>query len=138
MSVTVSKADVMKCEEIIREELLAGGAEHVIVVDMSGNLILECGSLKVDDILSLAVLSAANFAATSEIAKLIGEEDFALLFHKGDTMNIHFGKLGRTHIMITLFNDSISLGLIRLKCQSVTQRLLPLVETTEGRVRWHS
>lgn len=134
----ISKTDLKKIEDVIERELLKGGAEHVILVDMSGNLVMERGSLKVEDLLSLAVLSAANFAATAEIAKLIGEEDFSLLFHKGDTLNIHFSRFGKSHILITLFGDSVSLGLIRIRCQTVTQRLLPMVNAAKGQGRWHS
>lgn len=123
MSNIATKSEIAKLDGIIERDLLSSGAEHVIIVDMAGNLIIERGSLKMDDIMSLAVLSAANFAATAQIAKLIGEEDFSLLFHKGDRRNIHFNRLGKDHIMITLFDDSVSLGLIRLKSQNAIERL---------------
>jgi len=138
MSLILTKNEVHKIEEVIEVELLQGGADHVIMIDMSGNLLLERGSLRVDDIMSLAVLSAANFAATAQIAKLIGEEDFSLLFHKGDKRNIHFSRLGKGHLMITLFNDNISLGLIRLKSNNVAQKLMPLLDGLEGKERWRS
>jgi predicted regulator of Ras-like GTPase activity (Roadblock/LC7/MglB family) len=138
MSIILTKSDTQKIQEIIERELLKGGADHVIMVDMSGNLVMEHGSLRVDDISSLAVLSAANFAATAEIAKLIGEEDFSLLFHKGDTRSIHFSRLGKNFLLITLFNDNISLGLIRLKSNNVTQELIPFLNSLEGKGRWHS
>jgi predicted regulator of Ras-like GTPase activity (Roadblock/LC7/MglB family) len=138
MSLIVTKSEITKLEEIVEKELLDAGAEHVIIVDMAGNMILERGSMKMDDIMSLAVLSAANFAATAQIAKLIGEEDFTLLFHKGDKRNIHFNRLGKNYIIITLFNDSVSLGLIRLKSHSAIERLSAVLNSLEGRNRWPS
>ena len=67
------------------------------------------------DAISLAALAAASLGATSQIAKLIGEDDFSLLFHKGKRGNIHFGRIGNELILITIFGDDVSLGLIRVR-----------------------
>jgi predicted regulator of Ras-like GTPase activity (Roadblock/LC7/MglB family) len=90
----------------------------VLLVDRGGNVIVNAGFENVD-VASLAALSAANFAAMAEIAKLIGEAEFSLLFHKGEQDNIYFSKIGRTFILITVFGNDISLGLIRLKVSDV-------------------
>jgi predicted regulator of Ras-like GTPase activity (Roadblock/LC7/MglB family) len=136
MSLILTKNEANRLEAIIEKELLNAGATHVIIVDMAGNLILERGTLRMDDIMSLAVLSAANFAATAQIARLIGEEDFTLLFHKGDKRNIHFNRLGKDYIIITLFDDSVSLGLIRLKSQNAIEQLTAVLDGLEGKHRW--
>ena len=94
MSFYLSKNATAQLEQIITKELLDAGAEHVVIVDTTGNLVMERGTIEMDDIMALAVLSAANFAATAEIARLIGEDDFTLLFHKGDDKNIHFTRVG--------------------------------------------
>ena len=65
-----------------------------------------------EDIFSLAAVSAAHFAATAEIAKLIGEKDFALMYHKGGKRNVHFSRLADDYLIFALFNDNVSLGLI--------------------------
>ncbi|MGV8074004.1 MAG: roadblock/LC7 domain-containing protein [Syntrophobacteraceae bacterium] len=136
MTLVLTKNEMCSIEEIIEKELLSSGAHHVIIADTSGNLIMERGSLHVPDILSLAVLLAANFAATAEIARMIGETDFSLLFHKGDKENIHFSRLGSNHIIITLFDDTVSLGLIRLKSVSAIDQLGSVLEEREGRRTW--
>jgi predicted regulator of Ras-like GTPase activity (Roadblock/LC7/MglB family) len=138
MNLILTRNDISELENIIERELLVSGADHVIIVDMSGNLILERGSSQMDDIFSLAALSAANFAATAEIAKLIGEEDFTLLFHKGDKRNIHFSRLGKDHIIITLFNESVSLGLIRLRLNKVIDQLSSIFIAAGGNNPWPS
>jgi len=133
--VFLTKNEMGRLERIVEEELLAAGVAHVLIVDMSGNLLLERGSLQMEDTLSLAVLSAANFAATVEIARLIGEEDFTLLFHKGDKRNIHFSRLGKEYIIITLFNEGVSLGLIRLKLNKAIERMMSVFDVAEGKAR---
>jgi predicted regulator of Ras-like GTPase activity (Roadblock/LC7/MglB family) len=138
MDLVLTKNDIGKLEEIISDQLLDSGAEHVVVTDLAGNLIMECGSLEMDDIFSLAAVSAANFAATSEIAKLIGEKDFALLYHKGGRRNVHFSRLAKDYLIITLFNDNVSLGLIRLKLVNAISEMGIIFGGTQGKSSWHS
>lgn len=132
MSLILTKNEFHKLEAIITEQLLDSGAELVVVIDLAGNLLLQCGSLEMEDIFSLAALAAANFAATAQIAKLIGEEDFTLLFHKGGRRNIHFSRLAKDYLIVTLFNDNVSLGLIRLKLVNAISEMTTIFSTKKG------
>jgi predicted regulator of Ras-like GTPase activity (Roadblock/LC7/MglB family) len=127
MDLVLSKEAVNSIIAIIDEDLLRAGADCVLLVDRSGNLIVNRGDPANLDVVALAALSAANFGATAEIAKLIGEDDFTLLFHKGKNENIHFTKVGKGFILITLFGKDVSLGVIRLKTAKVTEDLLPVL-----------
>jgi predicted regulator of Ras-like GTPase activity (Roadblock/LC7/MglB family) len=138
MDLVLTKNDIGKLEEIISDQLLDSGAEHVLLADLAGNLIMECGSLQMDDVFSLAAVSAANFAATAEIAKLIGEKDFALLYHKGGKRNVHFSRLAKDYLIITLFNDNVSLGLIRLKLGNAISKMGAIFGEPEGKSPWRS
>ncbi|MGA2939154.1 MAG: roadblock/LC7 domain-containing protein [Syntrophobacteraceae bacterium] len=138
MNLILTKNDIGKLEEIISDQLLDSGAEHVVLADLSGNLIMECGSLEMEDVFSLAAVSAANFAATSEIARLIGEQDFALMYHKGGKRNVHFSRLAKDYLIITLFNDNVSLGLIRLKLGSAINEMRAIFGGDQGKSPWRS
>jgi predicted regulator of Ras-like GTPase activity (Roadblock/LC7/MglB family) len=72
---------------------------------------------------SLAAVAAANFAATEHIARLIGERDFVLLFYKGHNESFHFSRVGTDYIIVTIFDNSLSLGLLRLKIAEVSHVL---------------
>ncbi|HBD10282.1 MAG TPA: dynein regulation protein LC7, partial [Syntrophobacteraceae bacterium] len=67
--------------------------------------------------------------ATERIAKLIGEKDFTLLFHKGSRFNIHFGRINQDFILVTLFNNEVSLGLVRLGSIKAIEQMLPVLQT---------
>ena len=138
MNLVLTKDDIVTLEQIISDQLLDSGAEHVVLADLSGNLIMECGSLEMDDVFSLAAVSAANFAATAEIARLIGEQDFSLLYHKGGKRNVHFSRLANDYLIITLFNDNVSLGLIRLKLGSAISEMRAIFGKPEGTNQWPS
>jgi predicted regulator of Ras-like GTPase activity (Roadblock/LC7/MglB family) len=103
-------------EEVLQEDLIDLGVNCVFLIDMAGNVIanLDNGKIK-HDIYSLAALAAGNFGAVSEMAKIIGEDEFSLLFHKGEKESIHFSKVMTEFLLVTIFSKDISLGFLRLK-----------------------
>ena len=78
---------------------------------------------------SLSALTAANFGATAEIAKILGEEEFTLLFHKGRNENVYFSAIGEHVILVTLFDDRTSLGVIRLQISKIIDELSKILST---------
>jgi predicted regulator of Ras-like GTPase activity (Roadblock/LC7/MglB family) len=53
----------------------------------------------------------------------LGEEEFTLLFHKGKSENVYFSAIGEHVILVTLFDDKTSLGLIRLQINKIIDEL---------------
>ncbi len=114
---------------LIENQLVKAGVSSVLLIDGAGNVLANCGDGKNEiDAISLAALAAASLGATSQIAKLIGEEDFSLLFHKGKNGNIHFGRLGADLILVTIFTDDVSLGLVRCRVTELSQPILDIFE----------
>lgn len=127
MDFILTEEKQLKLMDLIDRELIKNGVEHVLLVDTAGTLIVEKGNYPLTDVLPLAALSAANFGATAEIARLVGEEDFTLLFHKGERYNIHFSKIGDQFILVILFDKNVSLGLIRYKTSRISDELLNIL-----------
>jgi len=99
------------------------GISSILVIDDAGTLIVKVGDRVSLDEVSLAAVAAANFAATEKIARLIGERDFVLLFYKGHNESFHFTRVGKEYIIVTIFNNSLSLGLLRLRIANASQVL---------------
>jgi predicted regulator of Ras-like GTPase activity (Roadblock/LC7/MglB family) len=110
-------------KDYLATEVMTEGISSVLVIDNSGTLICNIGDKLELDVISLAAVAAANFAATEQIARLIGERDFLLLFYKGHNESFHFSRVGEEYIIVTIFNNSLSLGLLRLKIAEVAQVL---------------
>ncbi len=103
-------------DDVIQNNLVAAGLEHVIFMDMGGNAIAKHDNGKSFlDSTAFAALAAGNYAAVDAMAKLVGESEFSLLFHKGKKLSIHFSKVTDDTLLISMFNKDISLGLVRLK-----------------------
>jgi len=112
-----------KLESVIIEELINSGVESVLLTDMAGNIIAKGDNGHCDiDMYSLAALASANFSAVDAMAKILGENEFSLLFHKGDSESIHFTRVFQDFLLISIFNKRISLGLLRLKIEAAVER----------------
>ncbi len=103
-------------DNAIQSHLISAGVDHVIYMDMSGNAIAKHDTGKTDlDSTAFAALGAGNFAAVDAMARLVGESEFSLLFHKGEKSSIHFNKVTSDTLLISMFNKDVSLGMVRLK-----------------------
>ncbi len=112
----LSKNQLNAIDDAIQTHLMNTGIDHVIYTDMSGNAIAKHDSGKTTlDSTAFAALAAGNFAAVDAMAKLVGESEFSLLFHKGEKSSIHFNKVTNDTLLISMFNKDISLGIVRLK-----------------------
>ena len=123
MNIVITKKDIEKINLCLNKMVLSSLAHSVLLIDRSGQLITQHGNTPDIDILSLSALTAANFGATAEIARILGEEEFTLLFHKGRSENVYFTAIGEDVIMVTLFDDNTSLGLIRLQINKIVDEL---------------
>ncbi|SDT95588.1 roadblock/LC7 domain-containing protein [Desulfobacula phenolica] len=111
-------------DNVIHTNLIESGLDHVIFMDMAGNTIAKHDNGKSHlDSTAFAALAAGNFAAVDAMAKLVGESEFSLLFHRGEKSSIHFSKVNDETILITMFNKDISLGLVRLKVTETIKKI---------------
>jgi predicted regulator of Ras-like GTPase activity (Roadblock/LC7/MglB family) len=116
-----------KTESVIENDLIANGVNIALVVDLSGHIIANgCSRDAHCDIYSLAALAAGNFGAVDAMAKIVGEDEFSLLYHKGQDENLHFSKINDEMLLITTFGNDISLGFLRLKIAEVIERIRKL------------
>jgi predicted regulator of Ras-like GTPase activity (Roadblock/LC7/MglB family) len=119
----VSAAILDDVRSYLTQEIMSEGISSMLVIDDAGSLIISVGNKPSLDVTSLAAVAAANYAATQRIARLIGEPDFALLFYKGHDESFHFARVGEEYIIITIFENSLSLGLLRLKIAEAADML---------------
>lgn len=100
----------------------------VFLVDKNGQLIASAGDTHDLDTTSLASLTAGNIAATGGIARLLGEKEFTILFHEGEKDNIHISLIGQRIILVIIFDNRSSLGLVRLRVKKASEALTGIFE----------
>jgi predicted regulator of Ras-like GTPase activity (Roadblock/LC7/MglB family) len=107
------------CERLTRE----ANGRCVFLIDKNGQLIAAAGETEHLDTTSLASLTAGNIAATGGLAKLLGEKEFSILFHEGEKDNLHITIVGGRVILVVIFDQRSSLGLVRLRVKKASQEL---------------
>ena len=106
-------------EKLLRES----NSKVIFLVDKNGQMIASTGETEHLDTTSLASLTAGNIAATGGLAKLIGEKEFSILFHEGEKDNIHISIVGGRVILVVIFDQRSSLGLVRLRVKKASSDL---------------
>ena len=107
-------------------------ASTILLADISGQLITQRGNTDDMNTQILSALAASDFAATAEMAKLVGEDaKFKLLFHEGEKRNVYLSHVGDNFFLVVVFDVSVTLGLVRIYTKKAIQSLLNVFETTE-------
>jgi len=110
-------------KQIISKLRVDANSKVVFLVDKNGQQIAAHGDIENLDTTSLASLTAGNVAATDGLAKLIGEKEFSILFHEGEKDNIHISIVAQRVILVVIFDERSSLGLVRLRVKKASQEL---------------
>ena len=98
-------------------------AKAVLLIGKDGQEIATAGETGHLDITSLSSLTAGNVAATGGIAKLIAEKEFTGQFHEGERTNVHISIVAQRAILVVLFDERSSLGLVRLRVKKASGEL---------------
>jgi predicted regulator of Ras-like GTPase activity (Roadblock/LC7/MglB family) len=130
-----------KINSILTRLWTDSNAKIVFLVDKNGQQIAAKGDLEKVDATSLASLTAGNVAATDGLARLIGEKEFSILFHEGEKDNIHISIVGQRLILVVIFDERSSLGLVRLRVrksaaevEEVLAQMASKAATQEGQI----
>lgn len=116
-------------EEALRRLRQDAMARAVFLIDKNGQQIAAAGEIEQFDTTSLASLTAGNVAATDGLAKLIGEREFSVLFHEGKQDHIHISIVAKRAILVVIFDDRSSLGLVRLRVKRASGELERIFES---------
>ena len=108
-------------------------ARCALLVDRAGQLVATVGEAPNFDATAFASLTAADFSANDQLARLIGERDFTTLFHQGERESMYLADVARRIILVVLFDNRTTLGLVRLRMRSVVDELTRVFEVVFAR-----
>ncbi|MEX2109797.1 MAG: roadblock/LC7 domain-containing protein [Gemmatimonadaceae bacterium] len=105
-----------------------------LLVDRSGQLVTTVGDASGLDTTAFATLTAADYSANDQLAKLVGEKDFASLLHQGEK-SIYVADVARRWILVIVFDSRTTVGLVRLRMKAELDELTLLVDRIFSRGR---
>ncbi|MBU8934183.1 MAG: roadblock/LC7 domain-containing protein [candidate division Zixibacteria bacterium] len=122
-SLILYEEETKQIDILISKMLKAAEAKCGLLVDKDGHLITRQGFTSTLDTTALAALLAGSFASTKEIAKLVGEPEFSVLFHQGKKDHIHMSLVGERSILVVIFDDRTTIGMVRLYAKETAVEL---------------
>jgi predicted regulator of Ras-like GTPase activity (Roadblock/LC7/MglB family) len=120
------KEDIQQIDSTLRDFLSRSKSKAAMLVDKDGHLITQEGSTERSDTDTIAALVAGCFAATREMARILGEEEFTALFHQGRKDNLQLSLVGKRTILGVLFDDTTTIGMVRLYAAETARKLTSL------------
>ncbi|MCK5453581.1 MAG: roadblock/LC7 domain-containing protein, partial [Calditrichia bacterium] len=99
--VILTTAQFDEITKVLTELAAKTKASTILLADISGQLITQRGNTEDINTAILSALAASDFAATSEMAKLVGEDaKFKLLFHEGEKRNVYLSNIGDNFFLV--------------------------------------
>lgn len=115
--------DVHRLDGELDNFLELSGAKSALLIDCEGHLVTRRGEDLSDAIDSLSALTAGSFAATKQVAQLLGEESFETLSHQGQRESIQISLIGQRTLLAIVWDERTNLGLVRFYAQETCRRL---------------
>lgn len=123
-----SKVVVDLVNKLLQMFLKRSQAKTVLLIHKDGHLITTQGDTQSLDMDSLCTLLAGTFAATKAWAKLLGEDEFSVLFHQGKRDSIQVTLVGDRTLLVVIFDERTQLGLVRLMSNEAAKKLEEIFE----------
>jgi predicted regulator of Ras-like GTPase activity (Roadblock/LC7/MglB family) len=102
-------------------------ARVVFLVDRDGQTIAVHGEIDNMDTTSFSSLAAGNVAATSSMAKLIGEDAFPSVVHEGERESIFISVIGRS-LLVVVFDERSTLGLVKIRAKKASHEVAAILD----------
>ena len=120
-----------RCDDLLQKLKEVSGSSFLALISTSGQPITTASDEYHPETLSLASLAASSFAATQQLAKILDENEFTLLFHEGKALNLHVSQVTDQVLLIVTFGRETQVGKVRLYTQRAIEVLRQIFEGPE-------
>lgn len=129
----ITSDEQKQIDAILRELLKNSDAKTALLLDQGGFLMSTQGFTEHIDPQTIAVLAAGAFSTTRELAKMIGEEEFTVMFHQGRRDHIHLSAVSKDALLVVIFENTTTIGMVRLFARETAKKLAPILTTINQR-----
>ena len=123
----IQEHQFQRMKNILARLCVECAARVVFLVDRDGQTIAFHGDIAGMDTTSFSSLAAGNVAATSSMAKLIGEDVFPAVVHEGERESIFISVIGRS-LLVVVFDERSTLGLVKLRTKRASFEVAAILD----------
>lgn len=116
-----------RLKNVIARLCVECAARAVFLVDRDGQPIAFHGDIGDMDTTSFGSLAAGNVAATSSMAKMIGEDVFPGVVHEGERESIYISVIGRS-LLVLVFDERSTVGLVKIRTKRASYEVAGILE----------
>jgi predicted regulator of Ras-like GTPase activity (Roadblock/LC7/MglB family) len=127
-SLIVPTEEITQIEDCLNHLVEDTGGNYALLLDKSGQVIASQGDGNHQDITALGALIAGTFASSREVAKLLREKDFRMLFQQGVRENIFIALIEEQWILCVIFNKGTHIGLVKVLTKKATDELSSVLD----------
>jgi len=128
------KEDLDQIEKLLEEFLKLSNAKCIFLIDKEGHLVTQEGVTQTINPQSLSALVAGSFAATKELARILGETEFSVMFHQGKKDHIHISLVGDRAIAAIVFDEKTTVGMVNLYSKELMLKLEKIFDIASKRI----
>lgn len=129
LGLQLSSSQLDEIDGLLAELRAEVAARCVLLIEGTGHLIDAKGIIDDLNVAALATLVAGDFAATSSIASLIGEDDaFRLNYHEGEYYSVYSAHVAPEVFLLIIFSQDVKLGSVLYYAKQHLPRLQSIVE----------
>lgn len=122
-----------RLDDLLASYLREANVRTAMLLDRAGRLITQAGEHGAFDVITFASLAAADFAAGDQLAVLLGDREFASLYHHGEQQSMYLADIGGRAILAALFDGHTTLGLVRVMSRRYVPQLDEVFEDVAAR-----
>ncbi len=112
----------------LSEMVVSTGALISLLISREGVCLSQAGELTSLNTTALAALVAGMFAATKEVATIVGENQFSILLQQGEKRHIHISLVGKRAMMVIVFEDYTRIGKVRIEAKRAGENISKLLD----------
>lgn len=132
---TIYQNERAEMKEALDSIVLNANTTNAILITQDGQYVMSSGEVSFINTTALAALVAGMFTATREVAKLLGELEFSILFQQGMKRNIHISLINRDLMLLVVFEGVEKTGVVRMNTAQYGKRLAELVSYQDEEVK---
>jgi len=123
----IQERQFQRIKSILARLCVECAARVVFLVDRDGQPIAFHGDIGDMDTTSFSSLAAGNVAATTSMAKLIGEDEFPAVVHEGERESIYIGVIGRS-LLVVVFDERSTVGLVKIRSKRASFEIAAAIQ----------
>ncbi len=125
--IVIHEHQFTKLKSVLARICVECAARVVLLVDRDGQPIASHGDIADLDTTSFSSLAAGNVAATTSMAKLIGEDVFPAVVHEGERESIYISVIGRS-LLVVVFDERSTVSLVKIRSKKASYEVAAILE----------